>query len=382
MTMPFLPPPIDRRFADPIGLRLMPVEPLFDVDSVARASRRLGEEGWPGLPVMRDGHVIGVFTEASLRMALIRDVPNLAPIAGLVQPAPPCLPVTATGAEALRAFADAGVDWLIVTDPTGNPLGVLRAGDLYGRPRPVDRPRSVGGMATPFGVYLTSGTLGAGANFGALMATGALMFLSLFMAHVASIHVLDLRWFLTWSPSWREIALSTLTTLGFLLCLRLLPLAGTHAAEHMVVHAIEREEPLVPEVIARMPRVHPRCGTNLAAGAMIFLGISQSTVITDESLRFLAAVVLTLSFWRPLGSFLQTWFTTRTPNARQIANGIQAGEALLAAYARTPYVPSSIWRRLWNSGLAGVISGSLLASLVLELFSRFVPGFQGLRVYL
>lgn len=365
-----------------MNARMVLVEPLSVVDSMGRVSARLAVEGLPGLPVASELGLVGSASEATLREALVRHVPSTAPIGTVMSPAPPALAVTATGAEALRMFADTGASWLAIVDPSGFPVGVLRAGDLYGRPQPRLRPRSVGGMATPFGVYLTTGTQGAGAGFGALMATGALMFVALFVAHVVSLHVLDQSWFLRWTPAWREVALSVFTTLGFLAGLRMLPLAGTHAAEHMVVHAIEREEPLVPEIVERMPRVHPRCGTNLAAGAMVFLGVNQSSLIPDESVRFLVAVILTLALWRPFGSFLQAAFTTRPPSRKQVEDGIRAGQALLQAYAQAPHQPSTLGRRLWHSGLAGVILGSLLASLLLEVLSRYVPAFQGLRVYL
>jgi uncharacterized protein YqhQ len=34
-----------------------------------------------------------------------------------------------------------------------------------------------------------------------------------------------------------------------------------HGAEHMTIHALEHEDPLTPERIARYPTAHPRCGT-------------------------------------------------------------------------------------------------------------------------
>jgi uncharacterized protein YqhQ len=36
-----------------------------------------------------------------------------------------------------------------------------------------------------------------------------------------------------------------------------------------VVHAIERGEPLLAESVRAMPRVHPRCGTNIVAAAFL-----------------------------------------------------------------------------------------------------------------
>ena len=34
-----------------------------------------------------------------------------------------------------------------------------------------------------------------------------------------------------------------------------------HGAEHMTIHALEHDEPLVPERVRKYPTAHPRCGT-------------------------------------------------------------------------------------------------------------------------
>jgi uncharacterized protein YqhQ len=65
----------------------------------------------------------------------------------------------------------------------------------------------------------------------------------------------------------------------------------------MVVHAIERGEPLVLEVVRRMPRVHPRCGTNLVAGIALFLGLAN----------FLQGMVPEISETRDLALLLLLW---------------------------------------------------------------------------
>ena len=63
--------------------------------------------------------------------------------------------------------------------------------------------------------------------------------------------------------------------------MRLLPIAGYHAAEHQSVHAMEQGEPLIPQVVKRMPRVHPRCGTSFLLVVMIVSIIVFSIVHFD-----------------------------------------------------------------------------------------------------
>src|SRR5206468_2521132 len=123
-------------------------------------------------------------------------------------------------------------------------------------------------------------------------------------------------------PDW---ALTAISTAIFAAAFRLLPLAGIHAAEHKVVHAIERGEELTRESVRRMPRVHPRCGTNFATGLSIFLAISLADkVITDNYYRVLLALLCTLIFWRPLGSLVQYWVTTKEPTDAQLDMGIRS----------------------------------------------------------
>ena len=51
-----------------------------------------------------------------------------------------------------------------------------------------------------------------------------------------------------------RIGLNLLALTLFLLLMRVSRLAGYHAAEHQTVHAMERNETLVPEIVCRMPR--------------------------------------------------------------------------------------------------------------------------------
>lgn len=154
--------------------------------------------------------------------------------------------------------------------------------------------------------------------------------------------------------------------LGFVVVLRLIPLSGIHGAEHMVVHAMERGEELTPEVVARMPRVHPRCGTNLAVGMFLFLTIWQTPWIKYDDVRALTGAVLTLFLWRPLGAFVQQHITTKKPTSAQLRSGIRAGNDLIERYSTAHSSTASIPVRIWNSGLLQVVTGSSLVLLLLK----------------
>jgi len=165
----------------------------------------------------------------------------------------------------------------------------------------------------------------------------------------------------------------------FLVLMRISPLSGTHGAEHQVVHAIEREEELIPRVIRRMPRVHPRCGTNLVAGAGIFSGILFSNWIDSEELRLVTAAIVTLFLWRRVGGFLQSFLTTKRPSNDQLASGIRAGEMLLDRYAKAPAIMPNVWQRIWNSGIFPLMAGAMGTSLLVAFIGKMLnlPDFQG-----
>ena len=131
---------------------------------------------------------------------------------------------------------------------------------------------------------------------------------------------------------------------------------------------------------AGLPRVHPRCGTNLAVGIALFYSISQGHWYADDHTRLLVAAIATLYLWRPLGSFVQQYITTKKPNEKQIRSGIKAGNELIERYSTARMSTASIPKRLWNSGLSQVIFGSGLAYGVLQgamlLFHFKLPGLE------
>ena len=343
----------------PIGALMRPTNSVAPEDSLQRVASELRRNGGDILPLTIDDILKGIVTEGSLALAFAEghDLHAPATVAGITAST---IAPYATGAEALRRLADEGLPTLVVVDDVGRVLGLVSATDLVPRRRVIPRPAMIGGMATPFGVYLTNGVVKGGAGGFALMCTGALMFAMLFGATCLVSYVMPALMSLGVPADWGDLISSALGPFLFLIAMRLVPLSGTHAAEHQVVHALERGEDLVPEVVSRMPRVHPRCGTNLAAGATIFLGVFGFEWIPYLEVRLMVAFFATMFLWRKLGSLLQEFVTTRPPNEKQLRSGIHAANQLLDHYAKSRVASPSVPQRLWNSGVLHVMAGSML----------------------
>ncbi|MFQ3586401.1 MAG: DUF1385 domain-containing protein [Fimbriimonadaceae bacterium] len=363
--------------AQPVTAAMRTGPVLHPDDTVGRAALLLRETSSRVLPFIGWNGFAGVVDGASLARTLAAGYGASAPVEVAVRTGVPLVSMHASGAEALRVLAETGEAELLVVDDFGHIVGVVGAPDLVRRRDQVQLPTLVGGMATPFGVYLTSGGVRAGAKGWALVATGALLFgiyfvatlLSSWLAGVAMAASADTRFVL----AIRDF----LPVVLFLASLRLLPLSGIHAAEHKVVHALERGEPLEVEAVRRMPRIHPRCGTNVAVGLSLFMVLSNTPWVADPSLRTLAAAIVTLFLWRPLGNLFQKYITTRPPTDHQIGLGIRAGKELVETYLRVGPRYPTVGQRIVASGVLHVIAGSMLAytlvATAILLFGLNVP---------
>lgn len=334
-------------------------EMLNPEDSLDRAASLLRDTAYPFIPIVSSEALIGAVSEASLAEALGKGVALSEPCTR-AQIEPPTIPPSASGADALRRMnTEHQIAFLVVQDD--RLLGVVGPSDLTIQRPNFPTPPSIGGMATPFGVYLTTGTIHGGAGSWALMASGAMLFTMFLVADQAAALIA------AQIPAW-SAASGAIAVVLFLLSMRLLPISGTHAAEHMVVHAIERGEELKPEIVKRMPRVHPRCGTNLAVGAGVFMGIFSLEIpgIEDQQIKILLAFLAMVFLFRPLGSLVQFLVTTKPPTEKQVASGIKAGRELLERYRlRRGPVPNA-WQRILNSGMLHVAAGSSGIYLVLR----------------
>lgn len=290
----------------------------------------------------------------------------------------------------------------VVESRDGDPfyLGMVGRSDvLRDLVRPFTPPQ-LGGMATPLGVYLTDGNVSGGVGTLALAATGLLTF----VLHAAGLAILSgasylaaryIPGFTTSAeslPPWLQgsapetVWLVAQMTL-FLLLMRQTPLAGYHAAEHQTVHAIERGEPLLPDVVRTMPRVHPRCSTNLVAGLLLFYVVGTALVdALPAGGSYLVGAVTAFALWRRFGAFLQTHFTTRPATGEQIESGIRAAQELFAARdssvsVSTPRRVTSPVRtrfgRVWSAGFVQIFLGSAVGMGLVALLGWLYPPLWG-----
>lgn len=365
----------------PLGSFVCRLDAVDAGASLFAVSAIMKEHGLTALPVDHQGGLVGLVYERAIVDAERAGLPPTSPAGAFLSPVPPVLRHDQTGQEAMAALVQSGAPFVCVMDADGALLGVVRPIDLLTPPSAPQRPLVVGGLATPFGVYLTSGAHRGGVKPWALSATGALLLL---VHIVVSESVARLSEWLTtvgMLPGHLQTGFfDSMTFVGFLLAIRILPLAGYHAAEHMTVHAIEREEVLTPETVKRMSRIHPRCGTNVVIGLTIFLGVGAQNWAGSAELQTLLALILTMMFFRPAGSFVQKWFTTRPPSEKHILSGIKAGEEVLANYAARPVRFPNPWVKVWNSGIFYVLAGSIGMTLLLQLIGTIFPSLSMLRV--
>lgn len=217
------------------------------------------------------------------------------------------------------------------------------------------KPRSIGGLATPLGVYMTDGIHQAGSKNPGLLLTGvALGFISFIVMLITSFI------FNYMNPPLTIVLLLQLTI--FILILRFTPFSKIHAAEHQTIHAIEKGLPLNLETVRMQPREHKRCGTNimvLLVGIQLIILLSAELRVLNPFLYFLFLVfslLVVFSNYRKLGMWIQKHLTTSKANDFQIKNGIKVGEELLKMHKddTTTGSPGFI-QKVWNMGIIQIL---------------------------
>ena len=342
--------------------------PLSPDDFAATASARLRASGLAALPVADGQTVIGVVGQRELLGALVlRGDPSERVRDLLCHVA--AVPSTTPVSDALAMLQRADVEVLAVAED-GRYLGIVTRERLLAEASDRRLPRRIGGMATPLGVYLTDGLHRGGRGDLALFLTGAYLMALMALARLlggicAALVSPDPQatlWATLGGPASTPAApwADWLPLPFFAMLLRLSPLAGYHAGEHQAVHLVEGGLALSSDQAALMPRVHPRCGTNLAVlGALL-----TPTVLVlagDWPLWALLPTGLGLWQWRRLGAWAQQYGTTRPPSDRQRQAGIAAAKLLLRDYEREPFRRARLWRRLWYRGVLQVALGAAAA---------------------
>ena len=362
-------------------------------DTVSKAAGLLRVSGVTSLPVISAGRIIGDVTEQSILNALSAGDPEAVAeqrVSSILSHRVLCVNYYMSIGQVAEIMSEHGVSVVPVLDEYGCYLGIVTRSDVTSALCLTMRPPVVAGMATPLGVYLTSGHLRAGAGDLGLFLTGVALML---MNGVAAGIVFGSAWlvdktnlFAPWSlwailhsppinvPNWMDTVRGVMLGAAvpiFLLLLRMLPLSGYHGAEHQVVHAIENGEPLKPANVAAMPRVHPRCGTNIIAGVIVFLMVAQ--MFSSEVAALIAIFVLVFA-WRVIGSYFQYYITTKPPNSKQLESGIKAGESLLEKYRQNPSYRVTGWQRIWNTGMPQVMIGAAVTLTAQEVIRAALSG--------
>ncbi len=252
----------------------------------------------------------------------------------------------------------------------------------YPPPAPTDsvtrlRAPRISGTAMPHGVFLSTGTAGSASGFSLLLTGFAIVSLGLlamvptylvvWLADQGLHRSLAAMMLQVGQPadpmvaSLCRIGINLVGFFAFLSLLRLSPLAGYHAAEHMTVHAIEDFGVYGWEAHVRdMPRAHLRCGSNLLAGFLPALLIGGPLLASSP----LLVPPLAVAGWmlrHRLGFFLQNTFTTKPPSEHQLAKGMEAGRIVLARWLKAPAPRLSVAQRIWRRGLPQMVVGVILA---------------------
>jgi len=162
-----------------------------------------------------------------------------------------------------------------------------------------------------------------------------------------------------------QIAANLATFFLFLLVVRLMPLAAYHGAEHKVVHAIERYGYSTPEIAREMPRVHRRCGTTLLAGILPAFLIAAPLLLVAPALA-LIVILLGWTFRYQVGALIQQYLTTKEPNDKQLAAGLEAAHKLLDDWRRNPQRQFSPLVSLWHRGFVQLFFFFLVGSQLLQ----------------
>lgn len=365
-------------------------------DSVGMTAEALRSSGLSELPVVSMGQVVGVISEKAIMDALItgdRQEVSAQPIANLISREVIWVNPYMTTHQAAEVLNLHGRQAVPVMDDYGNYRGMVSRSDIAGALAGTMRPPAIGGLATPLGVHLTCGNYSAGPGSIGLVLSGvslgAMVYISIWivfgLAYLVDKTGLLGQWSLkailsspfantlNWMDIVRYVFLGATVPIFFIL-LRLAPMAGYHAAEHQTVHAIENGEPLKLENVSRMPRVHPRCGTNILAAVGLFILIR---LILPEDYAILVAVLVIIFFRQTVGGWIQYYATTRPANEKQLKSGIAAGEELLAKYRSNPSYAVVGWQRIWSTGLVQTMIGWALVTQIVTMFHLLPTSFLG-----
>lgn len=368
-----------------VGALARPVTCLREYHSLGDAAERMRRAAVTALPVVDGDSIIGVLYEEDLVQGIRLDNGKLPStndgtvVHDVMHRDVLLLPASCTVGEAVRLINESNVSAFPVMNADGTLRGVITRADVISAACHGLRPDRIGGMATPLGVHLHAGFHRAGPGDIGLLLTGSMMALLMSVSEFigeyllnAVDHAADTNWSQSFvgmvGPEWFGFRL-----LIFFGMMRLSFLTGIHGAEHQVVHAIERGEPLAPDIVASMPLVHARCGTNLMMAITIMVMVvlfAQGQSQPEQLLTHIMGVAFVLLTWRRIGALAQKVFTTKRPSLRQLQGAVRVGDQLLKRYRADPTYRPGMFRVIWNMGLLQVMLGAYAVWMLVEMFWR------------
>jgi CBS domain-containing protein len=345
------------------------VRTLDASDTLGKAANVLRLTAVPVVPVVRNGEIVGLMSQS--RLSLSNGSTESTKVEQVMLPPPAPLSASMDAADGLAIMEASGLDVAPVVTGRGNLAGVVTRSDLVSLASGALRPKRCGGMATPLGVYLTTGAVRAGASDFGLFLAGVVMALYALLSLgvvFAAVWFVDERWAVGitsafgmlpasgWASAWTLVVL--LAWLGlYALLFRGSMLAGYHAAEHMTVNAIEAGDDVAEDQVAEHSRVHPRCGTNLVVVLLVFSVVGELGGLSGVWLGILALVVVLGRC--TIGGLAQRYITTRPPTPDELASGVRAGRDLIERHQGAIGQPTPFLRRIWCMGILQAMAGLL-----------------------
>jgi len=360
---------------------LQEIPSLYPFSSVVEAMETFKKYEVSAIPVVSiDYEVIGIITERDI--AHLISLQSIVGWSALKNYSVDTLYLNSTNIVNIEAsleevaveFTGKNVEIVPLIDENGKYSGCcITASKLISYTSNSIKPRTIGGLATPLGVYLTDGVFYSGAGLPGLIATG--------IAFGMLINIISLLAIIFLEPYKLPQSLMLVIELSlFLLILRLSPLSGYHAAEHQTIHAIEKGLELTMENVKKQPKEHERCGTNIM---ILVLGLSLMFMLSFEYLQYLGMLEQTLilvvfsvilfSNWKKLGNKLQGVFTTARATDSQLMSGIKAGQELLKFYENnTRPLKISASQKMWNMGIFQVLITFTIVSIIFQIILSYL----------
>lgn len=361
------------------------IPPVFTFSSIVEAMEIFKIYNCCALPVVNlENEVIGVITERDIaHLIALQSIAGWSKLKNYTVDsipfsAPSLKDVESTLEEISAEFTNKDIEILPLIDEDEKYTGYcVTASNLIIYTSNSIKPRSIGGLATPLGVYLTDGFYKTGSGDLGLVLTGVVF--SLLINFVTLLTVLISLYY-----KMPEFLLLLIQLFLFVVFLRLSPLAGFHAAEHQTIHAIEKGLELTIDNVKAQPKEHERCGTNIM---ILVLGFSLMFYISFDYLAdlhwFLHTIILVVftfvifSTWKKIGLKIQRVFTTANASEDQLMSGIDAGNQLLEYYkSNTKPVKITPMMKLWNMGLVQILITFMIISFLIQLvITYFWPSF-------